>query len=123
MTRQTNFAQWRKEASGLIRDMRVIGMSDGDIYTELVKRYPDEEPVRIKKVVVERPETAKRSKRGHGRLQSVHINIRITASDLAALLVAAERAGNPGNISAGLRGAARLVKPTPAELEQLKVQS
>ena len=50
------------------------------------------------------------------RIKNLHINTRITASDLAALLVAASRAGEPGNLSSGVREAARLVNPTPAEL-------
>ncbi len=50
------------------------------------------------------------------RTRKLHINTRITASDLAALLVAASRAGEPNNLSAGIREAARLVNPHPAEL-------
>ena len=45
------------------------------------------------------------------RTRKLHINTRISASDLAALLVAAARAGEPNNLSAGVREAARLVNP------------
>ena len=54
------------------------------------------------------------------RITNLHINTRITASDLAALLVAAARAGEPNNLSAGVREAARLVNPHPAELERIE---
>lgn len=54
------------------------------------------------------------------RIKNLHINTRITASDLAALLVAAARAGEPNNLSAGVREAARLVNPHPAELERIE---
>ena len=54
------------------------------------------------------------------RTRKLHVNIRITASDLAALLVAAARAGEPNNLSAGVREAARLVNPHPAELERIE---
>ena len=54
------------------------------------------------------------------RTRKLHINTRISASDLAALLVAAARAGEPNNLSAGVREAARLVNPHPAELERIE---
>ena len=42
---------------------------------------------------------------------------RLSPADKVALLVAAARAGEPGNISAGMREAFQLVNPTPAEMD------
>lgn len=120
MKSTTSFAQQRKEIAELIKDMRVIGTSDGDIYTELVKRYPDE------KLQKESHRKIKEILRVAGickpaEPKSIRINTRITVSDFAALLVAAARAGEPGNISAGIRHAAGLINPAPAELAQVSM--
>ena len=45
---------------------------------------------------------------------------RLSPADKVALLVAAARAGEPGNISAGIRHAAGLINPAPAELERIE---
>ena len=120
MSRPPVLDQQRKEITELIKDMRVIGTSDGDIYTELVKRYPDEkfqkESHRKIKEILKDAGICKPAEPKNVRTRKLHVNIRISASDLAALLVAASRAGEPGNLSSGVREAARLVNPTPAVL-------